>query len=830
MQKAVRDIVTFVAAGLACASAWATEPNTDELSAARQWAEVMLGGKPAVAESPGLYVLANHDPVQKNGRFGKPMKFGGVEYTRGLYCHARSELLVRLPEAAERFEAVIGVDDNENTSGGAGSVVFTVHAEEKEIFRSEVLRGAQAGVPVDVALNGVREFSLIIEDGGDGISSDQADWADAKVTLAKNEVVWLNDLPMPRSPVILEPGKAPFSFVYGGIPSRSLLPGWKTKRTAEPIDADRMRITTTYLQPEGGMEVRCEAVYYTDFPSVEWTLYFKNNSRQDSFILEDIQPLDIRMERSDRNEFMLHHFVGSPCQPNDYEPLCSRLEANTTKHVSGARGRATSSDMCYFNVESTCADGLIVAIGWPGQWAADFQHDAGKSLAIRAGQERTHFKLLPGEEVRTPLVALQFWHGDWVHAQNVWRRWMVAHNLPKPGGRAIAPFVTADSSAQFGEMIGASEESQCYFIDRYVEEHLGIEYWWMDAGWYICDGSWPKTGTWEVDKNRFPHGLRAITDHGRDKGMKTIVWFEPERVAAGTWLTERHPNWIIGGQQGGLLYLGNPEALEWLIGHVDALLRDEGIDLYRQDFNFDPLDSWHANDAVEGPDGDRQGISEIKHITGLFAYWDELVRRRHGDLLIDTCASGGRRNDLETLRRAVPLWRSDFPFEPTATQCHSYGISFWIPLSGTGVKVTDDYDFRSNAAPEFTCHWDVRDTSLDYDRLRNQLRQWREYAPNFMGDYYPLTSYTTSKDAWMAWQFHQPENGKGMVQAFRRPECVYPTASLLLRGLEPAASYRITDIDTASVQTLSGKALMEEGLAVTVTKRPGAAVLLYERQ
>lgn len=28
-------------------------------------------------------------------------------------------------------------------------------------------------------------------------------------------------------------------------------------------------------------------------------------------------------------------------------------------------------------------------------------------------------------------------------------------------------------------------------------------------------------------------------------------------------------------------------------------------------------------------------------------------------MLIDSCASGGRRNDLETLRRAVPLLRSD---------------------------------------------------------------------------------------------------------------------------------------------------------------------------
>ena len=58
---------------------------------------------------------------------------------------------------------------------------------------------------------------------------------------------------------------------------------------------------------------------------------------------------------------------------------------------------------------------MIVVVGWPGQWAAKFSRDKENHLRIRAGQELTHFKLLPGEEVRTPLVVLQFWKGDRLH-------------------------------------------------------------------------------------------------------------------------------------------------------------------------------------------------------------------------------------------------------------------------------------------------------------------------------------------------------------------------------------------------------------------------------
>jgi hypothetical protein len=102
-------------------------------------------------------------------------------------------------------------------------------------------------------------------------------------------------------------------------------------------------------------------------------------------------------------------------------------------------------------------------------------------------------------------------------------------------------------------------------------------------------------------------------------------------------------------------------------------------------FNFAPLALWRSHDAE-----DRQGITEIQHVTGYLAYWDEL-RRRFPNLLIDTCASGGRRLDLETLRRSVRLWRSDFTYEPSAMQQFTYGLSLWIPYFGTCFNSTDPY-------------------------------------------------------------------------------------------------------------------------------------------
>jgi alpha-galactosidase len=306
--------------------------------------------------------------------------------------------------------------------------------------------------------------------------------------------------------------------------------------------------------------------------------------------------------------------------------------------------------------------------------------------------------------------------------------------------------------------------------------------------------------------------------------VKTIVWFEPERVHSGTWLAEHHPEWILGGKKGGLLNLGNPTAWKWLVEHVDKLITEQGIDLYRQDFNIDPLSFWRTNDAT-----DRQGITEIKHLTGYLAYWDEL-RRRHPNMLIDSCASGGRRNDLETLRRSVPLLRSDYWNDPVAQQAQTLGIATWIPYYGSGMIASDSYWFRSCIFPAGRIGWDARDPKLDYALLRRMIDESHLVQRSMMGDFHPLTPYSLAQDAWAAWQFDVPARGEGVVQAFRRAECSAPSTRVKLRGLELERRYVLTNADGGAPEERLGRELMEAGLPVTITHKPGAAVVSYRRQ
>ena len=231
-----------------------------------------------------------------------------------------------------------------------------------------------------------------------------------------------------------------FSFTYDGKPSAALLKTWECKRSNRRLDDKRTEHTIAYTDPKTGLIVRVVGIEYRDFPSVEWTLYFKNAGKTDTPIIENIRSLDIRWQRGEKGEFLLHHNVGAPADGTDYTPLESVLGKNAKLRLGAAGGRSTNLHMSYFNLERSKDEGLIVVIGWPGQWAADFIRDADCGVQLCAGQELTHFKLLPDEEVRTPLSVLQFWKGgDWICAQNIWRRWMIAHNMPRPGGKLPPP-------------------------------------------------------------------------------------------------------------------------------------------------------------------------------------------------------------------------------------------------------------------------------------------------------------------------------------------------------------------------------------------------------
>lgn len=756
-----------------------------------------------------------------------PICLNGMLYNYGLGMHAESEILVQLPLKAKRLTGLAGVNDEPDTRKHAKALVFSIEGGGNELWKSGEQRAESPPAEFDIEVAGLKELRLKVKGPVDW---SHADWANLTVTLDDGSIVLVG----PQA----QQGHC-FSFVYAGLSSKKFLYNWTLAEEKFPPNAGVQRYRITRTDPKTGLRVIVEIKEYLNFPVLEWVVRFKNTGADDTPIIEDIKSLDfVYPLGKDMNVFLNYH-TGDYYSADGYEPHRVKLEPESPCALSECAftpvgGRPTNKAWPYYNIECPqLKQGVIAVIGWLGQWASKFKRDE-NGLYLNGGQELTRFKLLPGEEVRTPLSVLMFWRGDRIRSQNLWRRWMIAHNLPRPGGKLPEPIMPAHTGLWFSEMTHATEENQKYFIGRYMEENIHLDYWWMDAGWYQCNGKWNNTGTWEVDSKRFPKGLRAVSDYVHKKGFKTIVWFEPERVVPTTWLDKNHPEWLLRvdnkdtWHESKLLNLGDPQALKWLIDHIDRIINEEGIDLYRQDFNFDPLPFWRANDTP-----DRQGLTEIRHVEGYLAYWDEL-QHRHPDMLIDSCASGGRRNDLETMRRSVPLHKTDYNYRDLpAKQAFHHSLALWLPYFGANVmpvEQVDIYAFRSAYALSLCIMYDVRQKNLDYNLLRKLAQEWRQIAKYFYGDYYPLTPYSRSEQQWIAWQFDRPDLNEGLVQVFRRIDSPFLSASFKLNGLERDETYRIIDLDAPeNEKEFTGSALMATGLPVTLTDCPQAAVFIYRR-
>ena len=111
---------------------------------------------------------------------GGLLSVDGKTYQHGLGTHAQSQLVVPVGGNALAFEATVGIDDEKR--GSEASIEFKVWADGRLAASSGLLRKRRRSAQLKADLTGVQVVVLEVTDGGDGISSDHADWADAFFT------------------------------------------------------------------------------------------------------------------------------------------------------------------------------------------------------------------------------------------------------------------------------------------------------------------------------------------------------------------------------------------------------------------------------------------------------------------------------------------------------------------------------------------------------------------------------------------------------------------------------------------------------------------------
>ena len=783
----------------------------------------------AVPTEPALQrIRQDFEQLERNRSvIQTPLKIGSRSFAHGLGTHSVSHLRLLSPEPIDRFDAWVGVDANERTAGGSGSVIFSVEVDGRELFRSPVRRGGEE--PMQIAVTNppaseVRTLDLRVGDAGDGPSCDHADWAEATITLRSGRKLRLEELP--QAPPPYAGTRYPFSFIYRGESSDALLPAWPFASGSTNSGDGVTASWRTWTDAATGLRVRWEGRSHQGFPDCEWVLYFENTGSHDTPILENIQALDLTLSVPLAHDlpYRLHRTKGAPADPTDFEPATVVLKFGQTERLSAGGGRSSNRDFPFFKVESG-EGSLIVAVGWSGQWAAVLNSPDGHHLRITAGQEKTRFILHPSERVRSPRMLLLLRDGDTWEANALFRQLIYQHYAAKRNGRAPLPTLFCNTCFTRGGawLNECNASNQISLIEAYAP--LGLEALITDAGWF--EGGWPAgAGNWTPRRDAYPLGMAPVAATARARGLVYGLWFEPERVVAGTAFHRQHPDWVLTdgrpGQTTLLANFGLREVQDHFFDIVQEFMKLPGFRFYRQDFNMNPLGYWRHQDPP-----DRQEITEMPYLEGLYAYWDRMAAT-WPDSLREECASGGRRIDLETLQRMPLHQKSDYWFDNEVDQASLWSLSQYLPNNLITVPLTrlDDYSFHSTLAASLIPAWIADAPRFDRQRAKQLLDRYCSIRHLLVGAWYPLLPYSRNPRDWMAMQFHRPDLGEGMILVFRRAESPYHTIEVALHGLDAGRNYGLASDGSGEKRRVRGVDLMKS-LLVSLGQRARSELITY---
>ena len=625
----------------------------------------------------------------------------------------------------------------------------------------------------------------------------------------------------------------PLSFKYGKNAFKGFEGFALESETYENVDRG-VKSTLILRHPEIPASFRLEATVYPQESAYEYVVYIVNDGETNTGVFSD---LSYSIEFEGENP-VISGIKGDAGGAN-YMPYTHDLTRRARYEDRSTSGRPSHGVFPYYNL-SYGNGGTFIAIGWPGTWYASYNYKkSAKTTTLACGQGSVSTYIAPGETLRTPLMGFVEYEGLTPDEQtNAWRHYYINDVMRKIDGELTPTYVGISNMSQ-----GMTTKKELLMLSVYKSHGIVPEFIWMDAGWYTgANGeavNWPQTGSMDIDYSRFPDGMADIGKFAAQNDSMFLLWFEPENMRLDTeafltgqpdfkeeWLfdTVWEGSWL----ESRIMNLGIPECREWVFNKICKVIDTAGVTGFRQDFNTDPSGAWEAYDA-KNPN--RKGMAENQYVQGYLALWDAIIDKY--DIFMDSCASGGGRNDLESMKRAVPLHYTDW-FDGNNEDYDMKGkmtqeLFKWFPYFKNEVFKNTLYKIRMNYAPFSSLKvQSALNKDTDWALIKQGYDEYDLVRGYFYDDYYTLTEWTQNADRWDARMFYNPETCEGFASIACQETSSKLTNTICLKGLDPEKQYHITDFDGLVDVTAKGADLMEHGITVTVPEKPYAVILLIK--
>jgi alpha-galactosidase len=472
------------------------------------------------------------------------------------------------------------------------------------------------------------------------------------------------------------------------------------------------------------------------------------------------------------------------------------------------------------------------ALAWSGSWRFTIERDQLDAVRVTGGFNPFDFGyvLQPGKSLETPI----FYGGYSAHglggASRLLHHFELEHILPKASAsKAPKPRPVIYNSWEATEF-RVNEAGQIALAEKAAA--LGIDRFVMDDGWFgQRKDDHAGLGDWYVNKEKFPHGLKPLSDKVHELGMDFGLWVEPEMVNPDSDLYRNHPDWVLHfpgrpeSQQRNqlVLNLARPDVHAYVLDFLDKLLTNNDIAFLKWDYNR----NWSEPGWDQLPPAEQKRIY-VDYTTSLYTILAEL-RHRHPAVEIESCSGGGGRVDLGILKFVDEVWPSDNtdPFDRLTQQ---NGFTYAYTPQIMMAWVTDSPHWNNNRSTSLTyrmlssmqgslgiganiAKWTPDETAL----AKRLITAYKQVQPTIVqGDLYRLISPLDGSE-FSATQTVKSDKSQSVVFAF-----IHSTQEgrgfpiLKLKGLDPTAEYTLSSIEGKSSAgtpaTASGSWWMNHGL------------------
>lgn len=395
--------------------------------------------------------------------------------------------------------------------------------------------------------------------------------------------------------------------------------------------------------------------------------------------------------------------------------------------------------------------------------------------------------------------------------------------------------------------MGAEHDMSVECTKDYMRKaaEMGAEVFLVDAGWYCPPDEQMRWGEYCGDNyphpDRYPNGIKEISDYCHELGMKFCLWADIENIGCRSKMKHAHPEWfasdIYGNPADSLVDMTNPEAAQWCENELARMIEEYNMDMLRVDNNG----SYRSYFGI-GKNGD---CLSLRRFNAIYKMYDNL-RKRFPDVIFENCAGGGGRTDLGLMKYFSHTWVSDNQRSPYSVMITN-GMTMALPpekidrlFAGMGCHDQGALDLHmrntmlghmslNTIAPVGT---DANPIQLEFVKRSVDIYKSfiRDFLPTSRIYHHTPDTDEAHKHGYICIEITADDRKKGAIASFTLSKPEKTAYTVFPKGIDAGKTYIVTLDNSSDSFEISGRQMTTHGIAITIPTALSSELIIYKEK